>query len=367
MAVVTESFLPHVNGVTNSVLRVLEHLARERHDAIVIAPGKLRDVPARYAGFEVFPIASIPMPGYRQVRLGFANELRVTEELRRFSPDVVHLASPFVLGAVAARAAQSLGIPAIAIYQTDVPGFASRYGMQMAAEVMWSHIRHIHQSCALTLAPSSDSMRDLFAHGISRVHIWGRGVDSEVFHPDALNHEWKTRLARSGEFIVGYVGRLAREKNVKYLLQLARKENVRLVVIGDGPLRQSLMREMPEACFLGQLSGHELARAMASLDVLVHPGEHETFCQVIQEAMSCGVAVVAPAAGGPLDLVEPEVTGLLYPPGDIPGLEAAVERLMKDADLRSNLGMAARAVVERKSWPSVCEQLVDYYRQVVMS
>lgn len=365
VAIVTESFLPHVNGVTNTVLRVLEHLAQERHHAIVLAPGKAEDLPRSHAGFPVVRVPSLPLPGYRQVRLGLANRVRITEELAGFSPDVVHLASPFVLGAVAASAAQAMGVPSVAVYQTDIPGFASRYRLHVATDVMWNHIHRIHQKSALTLAPSSAASQDLREHNIGNVKLWARGVDSQKFHPERFDQAWRAKVAPHGQVIVGYVGRLAREKNIHLLQRLANKPGIRLVIIGEGPYRKTLERLMPAAVFLGLQTGMNLAQAMASLDVLVHPGEHETFCQVIQEGMASAVPVVAPASGGPLDLVEPGVTGLLYTPGDQGSLEQAVMQLVSDPERRKIFGRAGRLAVEKRDWTSVCASLVRFYRDVV--
>ena len=335
VAIVTESFLPHINGVTNSVLRVLEHLARERHEAVVIAPGRSGDLPESYAGFAVVRVPSLPLPGYRQVRVGLATRLKVVEELQRFQPDVLHLASPFVLGAVAARAAQHMQLPSLAIYQTDIPGFASRYGLTLAADALWAHIVRIHERCSRTLAPSTTSMEDLVSHEVPRVALWPRGVDSELFHPDKRDENLRSALIPDGTVLVGYVGRLAREKNLDALTALAELEGIRLVIVGEGPYESELRRHLPSAKFLGFRTGEDLARTIASLDVLVHTGEHETFCQVIQEAMACGVPVVAPASGGPLDLVESGSTGLLYAPQNRHDLVRCVKTLSDDADLRS--------------------------------
>lgn len=164
--------------------------------------------------------------------------------------------------------------------------------------------------------------------------------------------------------LVGYVGRLAPEKRVEALLPLAHRTDMRLVIVGDGPEQAFLRRAMPHAFFLGRLTGPELAAAMASLDVLVAPGELETFCQVIQEAMACGVPVVAPAVGGPLDLIEHGRDGLLYPPGDDRALVAAVEQLVGSSALRLRISQAGRARVSLRSWDALTDELIGHYEHV---
>jgi phosphatidylinositol alpha 1,6-mannosyltransferase len=363
VAVVTESFLPQVNGVTNSVLRVLEHLQRRGHQAVVVAPG--RGDPADYCGARVIRVPSVPMPGYPEVRVSLAT----TEHLRRLLVDeridVVHLASPFVLGATAARAAESLGMPTVAIFQTDVAGFATRYGLTAAAGLAWKRLESIHQLASRTLAPSTDTVQQLVSRGVPRVSLWPRGVDAQRFSPYRRSPELRRQLAPEGQVLVGYAGRLAPEKSVADLAALVDLPGVRLVLIGGGPQRAQLEKALPAAAFLGFLSGDALAEAVASLDVFVHTGAHETFCQGAQEALASGVPVVAPAAGGLLDLVNPGHTGWLYSPGDLAGLRDHVRDLSGDAFKRRAFGEAARAAVLPRTWERVCDDLLDHYRAAV--
>ena len=173
------------------------------------------------------------------------------------------------------------------------------------------------------------------------------------------------RLAPRGEVLVGYVGRLASEKRVELLARLRGLPRIKLVVIGDGPARRRLQRQLPDAEFLGWRSGEELATLVASLDVFVHTGPHETFCQAIQEALASGVPVVAPAMGGPLDLVRHGENGWLFPP-DAPELMAqAVDNLAADARGREAMGERARATVEHRTWKAVGHQLLAYYDEVL--
>jgi phosphatidylinositol alpha 1,6-mannosyltransferase len=161
--------------------------------------------------------------------------------------------------------------------------------------------------------------------------------------------------------LVGYVGRLAREKKVDLLAEGARLPGVRLVIIGDGPMRASLRRRMPEALFLGPMRGPELARHYASLDIFVHTGPYETFCQTVQEAMASGVPVVAPAVGGPLDLVRPGETGTLVPPGDAAAFAAAIAELAADPLQRKQFGVAAADAVAGRTWTALGDELISHY------
>ncbi|WP_372595385.1 glycosyltransferase family 4 protein [Actinotalea sp.] len=358
VAIVTESFLPQVNGVTNSVLQVLRHLRREGHDALVLAPG---DPPRRVHGARVVALRSIPLPGYTQFRLGVPTARAIARELEAFAPDVVHLASPFTTGNPAVRAAGRLDLPVVAVYQTDIAGFAQRYGFPGAADATWRWVRSIHDHADRTLAPSTIAATDLAEHGVDRVHLWRRGVDTAAFSPRHRDARWRRRLAPRGEVLVGFVGRLAAEKQIEDLRGVDALDGVRVVVVGAGPEEAALRGALPRASFLGQLTGPALSRAVASLDIAVQTGPYETFCQSAQEAMASGVPVVAVGAGGVAELVEPSRTGWLYPPGDLDALTARVADLAGDAAKRRAMGRAAQEAVRSRTWPVVCEQLMDHY------
>ena len=360
VAIVTESFLPHMNGVTGSVLQILRHLERTGHQAHVIAPSA-PDTPLRSGGARVDTVASVPLPGYRHVRVGMASTGRVVDSLRRFQPDVVHLASPFALGWRGVVAAQRLALPTVAAYQTDVAAYTSRYGVALTTSLAESHLARLHRRATLTLAPSSESEAQLSRLGVDRVRRWGRGVDAERFHPDAGDEQWEHRSP--GLVTVGYVGRLAPEKQVEDLHALRGIPGIRLVIVGDGPSRARLESLLPDALFLGHLSGTELARAMASFDIFVHPGESETFGQTLQEAHASGVPVIATGRGGPLDLVRMGIDGWLYRPGDLDDLRMRVRDLAGDERKRRAFGRAGREAVEGRSWTAVCDQLVERFEE----
>ncbi len=374
VAIVSECFLPVVNGVTNSVLRVVEHLIAGGHDVLVIAPGP--DVPASYAGAPVVRVPSVGLPLVTSMPVGVPSR-RILTALRRFAPDVVHLAAPFVVGYRGLAAARRLGVPTVAVYQTDVAGFASSYGLGLTARAAWRWTCRLHAQADRTLSPSSWATAALRTRGVPRVHQWARGVDTSRFTPSKRDALLRARLAPGGERLVGYVGRLAPEKQVERLAAVAGLPGTRLVVVGDGPSRERLAATLPGATFLGHRDGEELARIYASLDVFVHTGPSETFCQAVQEALASGVPVVAPDAGGPRDLVLPARTGFLVPPwpddGDAAAaaaaddtLRAAVATLLDDGT-RARFGSAARRSVLRKTWTAVCDELVAHYAEVAMA
>jgi len=374
VAIVAESFLPHFNGVTNSILKTLDHLALTGHDAVVITPagslaGELtgHGVPRQYKGFAIRTVPSMPLASYPEVRVATTSVSRIRKILARERVDVVHLASPFILGWQGLRAAQELNLPTVALYQTEVPSYAERYKMPWLTQRLWDHVRAIHTAADLSLVPSTFSYRQLQDLGIDRLKISGRGVDTEQFTPRRRSEQFRQAVAPNGEVIIGYVGRLAAEKQVADLKALADLKNTRLVIVGSGPLESELRALLPDAHFTGFLSGERLAEVMASMDVFVHPGASETFCQTIQEAMACSVPVVAVGRGGPLDLVDSSRTGWLYQPGNLNELRNRVSDLVYDDAKRLAFASAALTSVQDRSWFSIGEQLLDHYRQVRMA
>jgi phosphatidylinositol alpha 1,6-mannosyltransferase len=366
VVLVTESFLPDVNGVAHSVARAAEHLVRRGHQPLVVAPQPppgVRDARPDLP-YPVVRIPSVPMPGYPQLRLGLPTRA-LTGAIRRHRADVLHLASPFVLGAWAQAAARAAQLPSVAVYQTDVAAYARAYRVAMTERAAWRWIRSVHNAAARTLAPSTGSAAALAAHGVRRVHLWRRGVDDVRFHPGHRSAGVRRALAPDGQTLVGFVGRLAVEKQVDLLAGVARLPGVRLVVVGDGPATRALRRALPTAVFLGTRRGAQLARIYASLDVFAHTGPYETFGQAVQEAMASGLPVVAPAAGGPLDLVAHGRTGFLVPPFGADGFTAAVGDLVADPALRARFGAAGRAAIAGRSWAAVGDELIGHYAEVL--
>ena len=376
VSIVTESFLPTLNGVTTSVCRVSEQLYAGGHDVRIVAPapapdrfGEIRVATCPSVSVRQFP-TGLPTPGLRQA-------------LEDFAPEVVHVASPFVLGARALQWADRTQTPAVAIYQTDVPSYLAqhtpgRIGTR-ASNAAWRWIRRMHAHADLTLAPSSATIEELRHHGIPRVERWRRGVDHSLFSPrwrgDAGARELRRALSPAGEVLIGYVGRLAPEKELHRLAEAATIPGTRLVIVGDGPARSEVGALLTEAVadmpgrpnrtpiFLGQRCGDDLARAYAAFDVFVHTGTRETFGQTLQEAAAMGLPVVAPARGGPIDLVDHGRSGYLFDP-DRPGaLREAAATLVADPQLRASMGEVGLARIAQCSWGALTAELVGHYER----
>jgi phosphatidylinositol alpha 1,6-mannosyltransferase len=367
IAYVTESFPPDVNGVAHTAVRVAEHLVSRGHEPLVIAPEPARglDRPDRSFNFPVVRIRSMAIPMYPELRVGLPGRA-VRRAIASHRADLIHLAGPFVLGAGGCAAAQDLDVPVVAVYATDLPAYARSYHTgPLGQGYAWRRLRKIHNAAERNLAPCSATAADMIANGIERVSVWARGVDCVRFDPAKRDAELRAQLAPGGELIVGYVGRLASEKRVDLLSQISRQPGVRVVIVGRGPAEPAIRRAVPNATYLGQRGGEELATIYASMDVFVHTGPHDTFGNTLQEAAASGLPVIAPAAGGPLDLVRDGVTGFLVRPGDARALAEPVALLAASRELCGQQGRAARTMMLTRTWPTLCDELLDHYRAAV--
>ena len=366
VAVVTESFLPNVNGVTNSVLRVLEHLSNSADQALVIAPAS-ENMPTEYAGHPVKAVPVIPAQNFLPTGMPMGlPQKRIQHLLDGFSPDVLHLASPFALGSYANKMAKKLDIPSVSIYQTDLGGFAKQYGFGIAQNSLQKILYKIHSQTDRTLAPSTSACLDLHLAGVPEVYLWRRGVNTELFNPSkrsaSLRDTWKK--GDQSKLIVGFVGRLAQEKRVSDLKVLQSNPNIQLVIVGDGPHRRKLEQQLPTAIFLGFKSGEELAHIYASFDLFIHPGPNETFCQAVQEALASGIPSIVPRTGGPADLVAHGRTGYVIDIFDEVQLNQTVNLHHERTD-RKQMRIAARDSVSMHTWNRINNELKTHYLDVI--
>ena len=366
VALVTESFLPNINGVTNSVLRVLEHLSASGNQALVIAPA-CENMPSEYAGHPVKSVPVIPTQNFLPTGMPMGlPQKRVQHLIDGFSPDVIHLASPFALGSYANKVAKRLNIPTVSIYQTDLGGFAKQYGFGIAQNSLQKILYKIHSQTDRTLAPSTSACLDLHMAGVPEVYLWRRGVNTELFNPSkrsaALRDLWKN--GDSNKIIVGFVGRLAQEKRVVDLKALDSNPIVQLVTVGDGPHRRKLEQQLPSALFVGFKSGEELAQIYASFDLFIHPGPNETFCQAVQEALASGVPAIVPRTGGPADLVAHGRTGYVIDINDGEELNRTVNHHHARSD-RKQMRIATRDSVSKRTWGRINNELADHYQGVI--
>jgi phosphatidylinositol alpha 1,6-mannosyltransferase len=364
VVIVTESFLPSLNGVTNSVLRILDTLREQGHEALIIAPTSPVDeylgfpvIKSNFFYFKQFPVA-LPM-------------LTMKSIIRSFKPDVVHVAAPFALGRQALRVARKLGIPGVAIYQTDISGYLQRYNLELLKPAVDEFVASIHRQASITLAPTPESAANLTALRAGKVDVWGRGIDLKSYDPARKQtiavEALRAKYVKPGNLLVGFVGRLAAEKQVERLAELFGVQGVDFLIVGDGPERGNLEQRFAgrPVSFAGRLEGEDLADAYAALDIFVHFGTEETFGQTIQEAQASQLPVIAPARGGPIHLIENGITGFLVNPDEPRPYRERLIELLGDDVLRRRIAKQARESVLGRTWERNNDKLLEHYRTAI--
>jgi phosphatidylinositol alpha 1,6-mannosyltransferase len=366
IAIFTETFLPKVDGIVNTLCHLLEHLVVRGHQALVFAP---EGGPSTYAHSRVIGLPAIPFPIYPELHF-VSPTIDIKDELSAFQPDLIHTLNPVSLGLAALRYGKTHEVPVVASYHTDVAGFAARWGWAFLADPIWGYFRWLHNQADLNLCPSRITQMELKEHGFRRVKVWGRGVDSHLFNPARRSNKWRTRLTGGAPDapLLLYVGRVSVEKRIEWIRPvLEAMPEVRFAVVGDGPNRAPLEELFAgtNTVFTGYLSGEELAGAYAAADAFVFPSPNETLGNVVLEAMASGLPVIAPRSGGVLDHVEHGVTGLLVDPEEISEFVGATKLLLSTPAYARKLGQMGRSRVEGRTWAFVLDKLLAEYNALL--
>ena len=381
VAIITENFLPKLDGVTRTLARLLEHLQALGHCALLLGPESGIE---HYAGAEIVGTAGFPLPFYPELKFNFFRPLFI-RRLNDFRPDIVHLVDPVVLGAAGLAAARFLNLPAVSSYHTNLAAYCGHFGFPIFTGPMWSYNRFIHNQCALTFCPSPSTAAMLKRQGFARVRLWPRGVDTDLFRPSRRSTELRASWLKDGgnprqspdeTAILLYTGRISWEKNLRLLTQAYRGMDTarcHLVIVGDGPALKEVQHELAglPVTFTGYLSGDRLATAYASADIFAFPSTSETFGQVVLEAMASALPVAGVLSEGVRDLVRHQQTGYLLDTEhmneqeQVQGYRALLEHLVDHPPARRALGQAGLLEAGERSWPAAMQHLLDGYREVI--
>ena len=363
----TETFLPKVDGIVTRLTKTVQHLVASGDEVLIFCP---EGAPESWKGARVVGVPALPLPLYPELKLALPRP-SVSEALEGFSPDLIHVVNPAVLGLGGIWLAKTRGIPLVASYHTHLPKYLEHYGMGMLEPLLWELLKAAHNQAQLNLCTSTAMVDELSAKGIQHTALWQRGVDTELFRPDLRSEAMRRRLHGpyddTGNLLL-YIGRLSAEKQIERIRPvLEALPGTRLALVGDGPYRQQLERlfEGTPTTFVGYLAGEELASAYASGDAFLFPSSTETLGLVLLEAMAAGCPVVGARRGGIPDIVSDGVNGFLYDPDEEGSLTTAVANLLGETDTRRALRLAAREEAERWGWAAATEQLRGYYRQVL--
>ncbi|MFT8395025.1 glycosyltransferase family 4 protein [Propionibacterium sp.] len=369
IALFTEVFLPKVDGVVTRVIRTLEQLDRMGHEVLVFAPGS---PPQRYAHHKVQRVRSVSLwPIYPELKVGLPTPM-IAEQMIRFRPDVVHAVNPAALAAFGVEAAYHRDLPLLASYHTWLADYMIKLRMGWARRPVQSWTRFLHNRAEVNLCTSQVMVERAREHGVQRVDLWPRAVDTVGYRPSRADSAMRHRLTGGHPEapLAIYIGRMSREKDLTDLVEPIRAlapRGVRLAMVGSGPYRRALEQAFggTPTVFTGYLSGDDLARAYASADVFVFPSTTETLGLVALESMASGVPVIGVRAGGVPDVITDGVNGFLVDPHDGAGFRQRMLQLFDRPILHAEMAAAARAEAQRHDWRAATEALVDFYRLAI--
>lgn len=359
------------DGATQALQRLVQHLDAMPGAAVrIYAPTSKR--PAFEPDRPVVSVPSIVIPGRSEYRLALGLPPSVREDVRRFRPNIFHLATPDLLGGQALRLARELGAPVVSSLHTRFETYFDYYGLGWLKPWAEARLRAFYQGCDYVLAPNAQIADWLVEEGLDgRVRLWSRGVDRTLFDPARRDMAWRRAQGfDDGDLVVAFFGRVVLEKGLALFADVidrlqAARQGVRAVVIGDGPARPWMARRLPGAVFTGFLSGPALGRAVASADILLNPSTTEAFGNVTLEAMAAGLAVVCADAPSHRALVRANLSGLLCPPGDVQAHAGAVLGLAAQPERRLLIGRAARDASAAYSWSAALDSVVAVYREAL--
>ena len=366
VAIVTEAFLPKIDGIVTMLTNTVECLRRNGDDVMIFAPS---GGPSELFGAEVVALPSVPCSLYPELRLALPRT-SMRQKLEQFQPDVLHAFEPVLLGAGGIYYSAELRVPLVISYHTNLPAYLRYYKLGFIEKLTWTLMRIRHRRANLNICTSTAMMDDLERHGIDHLALWERAVDVSRFRPTMDSVEMRSRLSGGNPDspLFLYVGRLSAEKDIARLKGLfSAVPGLRLAIVGDGPLRSDLERQFEGTAtiFTGYMRGAELGSAYASADMFVLPSRTETLGLVLLEAMAAGCPVVACRAGGVPDAVEDGVTGFLFDPDQDDSLAATVKQAWNSNGRLESVRRNALQDVERYSWARATSELRQMYCQVI--
>lgn len=321
---------------------------------------------------DLVDVPAMPLPGGRgEYRLARGLPRHVIADLDSFQPNCVHVSAPDILGHRAVTYARKRGLPVVASVHTLFETYPAYYGLGFLEGLVVSALRRFYNRCDALVAPSEEIVTRLKRQGVKPpISVWSRGVDHERFNPARRDNEWRRSLGiGDDELVVGFLGRLVLEKGLDIFAATCaelRRRNVphRVLIIGDGPAKESFLSDVPDAVLAGFQMGNDLGRAVACMDVLLNPSVTETFGNVTLEAMAAGVAVVAADATGARTLVAHGITGHLVSPRDIAAYADAIEGYAHDRDSLHRAGFAGHEAAQAYHWDAINQKVVDAYLSV---
>ncbi len=318
----------------------------------------------------MYEVPSIVFPLYKDYRLSTACLRYFEKGLMNFKPNIIHINSPCSLGYAAIKFGQKYKIPVVATYHTHFASYAKYYNIKALENLGWNYLKNLYNKCEKVYVPSKPIMDELKEHGLNTIEFLPHGVDTNLFNPKFKSDKWKNKLNLQGKIILLFAGRLVWEKDLltlakTYKILTAKYNNTALVLAGDGPVRKELAEMMPDAIFLGNLSGEDLSTAYASSDIFVFPSTTETFGNVIAEAMASKLPPVCVREGGAYGLVKDSFNGLIAEPRDPFDLANKIEILLNRPAFRKKMALNAYEFSQTQSWDEIINKLIKSYYEII--
>lgn len=357
--------MPKVDGVSKTSYLTIRYLQETGREVLVFGP----DISVPTVGnSEVVPLPSVAVPTATETRMALPIPY-IAKRMQEFQPDLIHLASPALMTVSGMVLGRELNVPVVANYQTDLPGYAAHYGMPILQHPVRGWLRYLHNGCHINLVPSKMVGDELRQHGFRRLRVWGRGVNIDRFHPEHYSQEMRDRMLNGRDpdsMVVIFVGRLANEKRVDLLREVADVPKVAVTIVGDGHMREEWEKLFAGTGtnFMGYMYKDELATAFASADAFFFPGPNETFGQVVQEAMASGLPTIVTDQGAVNELVREGETGYVVQHNRTAFADAA-RKLVENRDLLKQMSKNARVVAETRPWSAIMADLENYYHEAI--
>jgi glycosyltransferase involved in cell wall biosynthesis len=369
IAIFTDTFPPQVNGVARTFQRLESYLTTKNIEHRLFVPDTNGE---DLFTSHVHRFKSIPFFLYPECRMAWPNMFHIRKQLEEFKPDLIHIATPFNIGLSGQYYGKKLHIPMVGSYHTHFDQYLQYYDLDVLSKWLWKYLNWFHRPFLKNFVPSQDTKQELAKRGFSNLEIWSRGVDCQLFHPQFDSEIMKRKYRINAKHVLVYVGRLAPEKELHVLMEIARhlpqriKEQVHWLIVGDGPMKEELIKTSPEnMSFTGYLTGESLTEVYAGSSLFIFPSTTETFGNVVLESLACGTPVIAARAGGVKEIIRDQVTGLLSSPGDPSEFIYHITELIENEQLLYKMKVEARKYALQQSWDSIFRKLVSDYESII--
>ncbi len=372
ISVVTETYPPDINGVAMTLSRIVNGLVKNGHDILLIRPKHFKhDAPTTREGFQEKLVHGLPIPFYKQLRMGLPSKKELLRLWTYNRPDIVHIATEGPLGWSALQAAKKLRLPVSTDFRTNFHAYSNHYKIGWLSSAILSYLKKFHNTADVTMVPTQQLQDELTSVRFENLHIVPRGIDTQLFNPSkhspGLREQWG---ATEQTTVMLYVGRLAAEKNLPLVVQsyeMAKKirTDIKLVLVGDGPLMAELHNKYPDIIFAGFKTGEELAKHYASADMFIFASQTETFGNVTLEAMASGLSVVAFDHAAASELIISGENGMLASQNTDIHFEMAVQAILNNPFLMAETKINAVETARNFSWESIVERTESVFFDVI--